>query len=139
MSSRLELKGLDELRRALRDLPEDLADEAGAIVLAHAEQAQQDIVRGYAEGPTGNLKRGVVVERNRSKFGSRAIVRSRAKHAHLYEFGTGRRQTQQGWNRGSMPKALAPNAMIPKVIRARRRMTEALIGLVRKAGFQVDA
>ncbi len=39
MSVKVELAGLDELRAALRNLPADLAREAGAIVLAHAEQA----------------------------------------------------------------------------------------------------
>lgn len=137
MSSRLELKGMDEFRRALRELPEDLAQEASAIVLAQGEEAQRQIRTAYPQGPTGNLKRGVTVEHNTSKFTTRAIVRSRAKHSSLFERGTKPRRTSKGWNRGTMPEAPESQRMIPIVIRRRRAMVAALIELVRRAGFQV--
>jgi len=137
VSSKLELKGMTEFQRALRSLPEDLRDEAAVIVQAQADEAQRQIRVAYPEGPTGNLRRGVTAERNTSKFGIRAIVRSRAKHAHLFEFGTRPRQTGQGWNRGTMPQAPEGQRMIPIVIRRRRAMVNALIDLVKRAGFQV--
>ena len=137
MPTTLELRGLAELRTALRNLPEDLTHEASAIVLGQAEDAQRRITGVYPEGPTGNLKHGVTVERNASKFTAGAIVRSRAKHAHLYEFGTGRRTTRTNSSRGSMPRARTDAAMLPIVIRARARMFRALVDLVRRAGFEV--
>ncbi len=138
--SRLELQGLAEFRAALRALPKDLADEAGAIVLAHADDAKRQIQTAYPEGPTGNLRVGVRVDRSQSSaFAATAIVRSRARHASLFEFGTQARQTRAGKNTGAMPKAPAGQAMLPIVIRVRRRMVEQLIALVRRAGFQVAA
>lgn len=140
MPTKLRLEGLTELRTQLRNLPEDLAQEAGAIVTAHAEEARRRIQTAYPEGPTGNLKRGVTMERNTSKFTSSAIVRSRATHAHLYEFGTTKiRRTKKGASRGTMPKADPQHAMIPIVVRVRAQMVRALIGLVERAGFQVRA
>lgn len=138
MSVTLQMNGLTELYRDLRRLPTDLADEAGTIVIAHAELAERQIETGYPEGPTGNLRRGVTTEKNRSKFGSSAIVRSRAKHAFIFEKGTVGRRTSKGYNRGRMPEANVAQQMIPKVIRARRRMVEALKDLVRRAGFEVS-
>lgn len=138
MASRVQLQGLQELRTALRNLPADLADEAAAIVEAHAEDAARNIQAAYPEGPTGNLKRGVTREINRSRFGSAAIVRSRAKHAHLFEKGTAQRRTKTGANRGAMPQAPESERFIPKAIRARARMVTALKDLVRRAGFEVE-
>lgn len=139
MSTRLQLHGLSELRAALRQLPEELTREASAIVVAAAEGAKSEIVGAYPTGPTGNLKAGVTVHRSHAQFTEQAIVRSRAKHAHLYEFGTKPRRTANGARRGSMPKAPTTRAMLPIVIRKRRQMVDALIEMVRRAGFQVNA
>jgi hypothetical protein len=136
--NRLVLSGLDELRMVLRNLPEDLAAEAGDIVSAHAEAAQREIVQNYPTGPTGNLKRRVTIEQHRSTVTTMATVRSRAPHAHFFERGTGNRRTDRGWNRGRMPEAPEAQRMIPKVIRIRRKMVDALIEVVRRAGFEVN-
>ena len=135
---RLQMDGLSELRAALRRLPEELTAEADAIIQAQAGYAQQQIVAAYPQGPTGNLKHGVTVNKESSRFGVRAIVRSRARHSHLFEFGTAPRRTKKGANRGSMPKAPESERMIPIVVRRRRAMVQALIELVRKAGFSVE-
>lgn len=126
-------------RDALRRLPSELKHEADVVVEAHATEAARTVRDGYPEGPTGNLKRGVTTEINRSKFFSAGIVRSRAKHASMFERGTQRRQTATGQNRGVMPSANASEAAIPKFIRIRARMTSALIDIVRRAGFEVSA
>lgn len=132
------MEGLTELRNALRNLPEDLARDAAEIVVNVAEGAKAEIVSGYPQGRTGNLKGGVTVHRSHAQFTSQAIVKSRAKHAHLFEFGTKARKTANGVNRGRMPKAPAHQAMIPVVIRKRRQMVQQLIELVRRAGFEVS-
>lgn len=138
-NTRLEMKGLDELRRQLRELPEELAREANTIVATQADLAKEQIQRAYPEGPTGNLKRGVTVTHEQARYGASAIVRSRAKHASLFERGTTVRHTSNGANRGRMPQAPENERMIPIVVRRRRAMVQALIELVRRAGFQVDA
>lgn len=122
-----------EFREALRNLPHELADEAGDIVTGAAESAKSEIVAAYPE-VTGNLKRGVTVKHERSAFGVTAIVKSNAQHSHLYEFGTQVRNTSIGANRGAMrPRP----TFIPAVQKHRRAMTNALIGLLKRAGFQV--
>lgn len=138
MSSRVELKGMEEFKAALRNLPANLQREGEVIVMAQAEEARRTIQLGYPEGPTGNLKRGVSLERAASQFGAAAIVKARAKHAWIFENGTQNRRTSKGANRGRMPKASPSEAFIPKAIRARRRMVAALVDLVRKAGFEVS-
>jgi hypothetical protein len=138
VSSKLVFGGLTEFQRALHALPDDLRQEADAIVQAQAEEAQRQIRTAYPEGPTGNLRRGVTREINSSKFTSRAIVRSRAPHSHLFERGSRDRRTAKGWNRGRMPEAPESQRMIPIVIRRRRAMVAALVDLVRRAGFQVN-
>jgi bacteriophage HK97-gp10 putative tail-component len=136
--NRLVMVGLEEFKRQLRQLPEELASEADTIVQAHATEAQAAIQRAYPEGPTGNLRRGVTRTRESSRFGSRAIVRSRAKHASLYEYGTKPRRNSRGANRGTMPVAPESSRMIPIIVRKRRAMVAALIDLVRRAGLKVD-
>lgn len=138
MPASLVITGMTEFRNALRHIPDELASEAVDIVTATAEGAAQEIRAAYPEGPTGNLKRRVKVERAESRFGAAAIVRSQARHAHLYEWGTKRRQNRHGANRGQMPKAQAGTAMIPIAQRARSRMLRALVALVRRAGFEVE-
>jgi hypothetical protein len=136
--NKLEMKGLSELRAALRQLPEELAREAHVIVTAQAQFAKDQIQRAYPEGRTGNLRGGVTVQSDDQRYGASAIVRSRAKHSHLYEYGTAQRRTSNGANRGRMPQAPEANRMIPIVVRRRRAMTQALIDLVRRAGFTVE-
>lgn len=139
MSSRVEWRGMSELIDALRKLPEELAADAGVIVQSAAAGAQNEIVRNYPDGPTGNLKRRVTLETEKTRFGAAAIVRSRAPHASIFERGTEARRTGRGWNRGRMPQPPESQRMIPVVIRKRRQMIEQLIELVRRAGFQVEA
>lgn len=138
-NSRLTFTGLTEFKTALRNLPVELTAEGGDIVAGAAERAQRETQAVYPEGPTGNLRRRVTREQgSQSKFGASFSVRSRAPHAHIFEKGTGMRQTAKGANRGRMPEADASQQMIPVVIRNRRLMFDKLKDLVRRAGFQVE-
>lgn len=138
MPVRLQFDGMNEFREALRQLPEELTQEASVIVEAHAELARSAISVGYPLGPTGNLKNRVVTIHNAGRrFITKAIVKSQAPHASIFENGTKRRQTAKGANRGVMPRAPESQRMIPKVIRIRRRLMTQLIALVRRAGFEV--
>jgi hypothetical protein len=123
--------GLAEFKAALRNLPEELTQDAGAIVYAHALEAERIVSGAYPIGPTGNLKNRVKSTAEVSRFGASATVRSAAPHAYLYENGF----TRKG--KGTARKT--PQAAIPVFIRVRRRMVMQLIALVQKAGFKVEA
>lgn len=130
--------GLPSFREALRRAPEHIKAEADDVVRETASSVARDVQTSYPEGPTGNLKRGVTSRHERSAFGVSALVRSRARHASIFEKGTAQRQTKRGANRGAMPQPPEAERAIPKFIRARQRMTEALIDVVRRAGFEVE-
>lgn len=135
-NNRLVIEGLDELRQALRSLPARLREEAGRIVVKRAESAKQQAVATYeAHARTGNLARGVTITHDYSQYGQVAIVRSRAKHAWMFENGTQARHTGLGANRGAMPPA---HAFIPAMVRERRAMNDELIEIVRREGLQVS-
>ena len=85
-----------------------------------------------------DLRKGVTVQDKSTRVSAAYKVRSASPHAHLFEDGTGRRQTRSGANRGQMPKAPVQELMIPKVIRIRKRMVDQLIAIVRAAGFEVS-
>lgn len=137
MSARVVLDGFDQFRAALRQLPETLTTDAAGIVSAHATQAERSVTAAYPRGPTGHLRAGVQVQFTRGRVGARAVLRSRAPHAHLVEFGTGSRKTRKGYNRGVMPAAPESERLIPIAIRERRRMYDDLAGMLREHGFEV--
>lgn len=130
MSASLSLDGVKEIREALERLPEQLTrDEFGPIVRASAEGLAGELKSSYAR-VTGTLADRVVVEPGRSGNGLMAKVRSKAPHAHLYEYGTVRRRTNEtGANRGSMP---ARPIFVPAAIRARERMVRACADAFRR-------
>lgn len=137
MNVKFVFEGMDAFKQALRQLPEDLAHEGGVIVEAQAREAARQIQDAYPQGPTGNLRRGVTTQVEHTKFGVIARIRSRARHSHLFEKGTGLRRTSKGWNRGRMPAGPVQERMVPIVVRRRRIMVDALKGLLRRAGFVV--
>lgn len=138
MSVKLNFEGMNELRTALQNLPDDLAAEAEGIVTATAQDAKSSIQQGYPVGPTGNLQKRVTMASNAAhRAASVAIVKSAAPHAWIFEKGTRNRITRKGARRGRMPQAPESERMLPKVIRLRARMTNQLIEVVRRAGFEV--
>lgn len=135
MSAALKFQGIDELRAALRQLPAELAGEAGHILEAEGNAAGVAIRSGYsAHRVTGNLRDHVSVVHEHSAVAAKTVVKSTARHAHLFEFGTQTRQTRNGANRGAMPPG---HVFVPAMVRARRRMFEQLADLLRRAGLQV--
>jgi hypothetical protein len=130
----LRINGLDELRAALKALPDDLLNEATVIVNFQAEAAAREITAAYPLGKTGNLKYFVRVEHAADAVSATAKVRNRAKHAWLFEYGTAIRSAG-GKNRGRMP---AGRVFVPIAMQRRRIMLSALIDLVRRAGLHVS-
>jgi len=141
----LQLDGVATLSEALRNLPAELRDQAMEIVRDHVDQAEGEIRAAYPEGPTGNLRRGLRQDRGTAgNWGASIVLKSTAKHAFLFETGSEYahpdlawvRRTRAGAARGRMP---AGKVFIPAVIRWRRKMVEALVAFVEKAGFTVRA
>lgn len=137
MSVKVEMRGLAEFRQQLRNLPETFQQEGTVIVDAHAADFERQMTTAYPKGPTGNLKRGVTRNVTQSRFGGASVVRSRAKHAALFEKGTQVRQTARGLNRGQMPEAKPNEQFVARAIRVRRRMVAALMDLIERAGLTV--
>jgi hypothetical protein len=135
---KIAINGLEELKEALRRLPQELAEEAAVIVQAQAEAAAREMDAGYAAHEwTGNLRAGLIVRQDFSsvQYGARWIVRNRAKHAFIAEHGTAfGRVTDKGVSRGKMPPL---NIFIPIAIKRRRMMVRLLADIVRRHGLQV--
>ena len=133
-NNRLVFRGLDELRAALRRLPDELTMEASRIVEGAANGAAADIKAAYPVR-TGNLRDHIVVtHREKGKWAAGAIVKNTAKHAWMFENGTQARHNAIGANRGSMPPG---HVFIPRVIKARRLMYQQLRDLLERKGLRV--
>ena len=130
----LALEGIDELRKALRDLPEDLAREARGIVEDSAYDTARDLLAVYpGRGP---LRNHVFVVDRSEKLRERWVVESRSAEASWWEFGTENRATQRGWSRGSAP-AHEGQGLLSISKPHRRSMIARLYEVVRAAGFQL--
>lgn len=133
-NNKLRVLGLEELRVELRNLAPHLREEAKALVFAKGDEAKAAIIAEYHEGPTGNLRRGVTAKKEYGTFSVAVLIRSRAKHAWLYEHGSQARHTDLGANRGAMP---ARPTFEPIMARKRRELQDDLIALVERQGLSV--
>jgi len=139
VSASLQLDGVAELRAALMALPEQMSrDEFRPLLQSHAESLAAEVRDAYPK-VTGNLADHVKVDKG-DVSSLRVRVRTTAKHAHLYEYGTVRRFTAgTGANRGTMP---ARPIFVPAAIRWRARMvtaTKAALQRMRIPGFTGSA
>ncbi len=133
--NRLVFNGLAELRAQLRNLPAELTAEASRITEASANSAAAAIKQAYPKGETGNLIAGVTVTHfDKGRFSAGAILKNRAKHAAIFEYGTQARHTSLGRNRGAMPPG---RVFIPIVIEKRRQMFEAFKAMLTRHGLRV--
>jgi hypothetical protein len=137
VSVRVLLQGNNELRNALKQLPADLNRQARDIVHGAATATAATLRSVYPRGATGALRDGVTVTTSDSVTTTTATVRSRAKEAAWWEYGTQVRRTAAGFNRGAMPAATG-HGLISIAARERRQMTAQLVELVRAAGFEVS-
>ena len=132
--NQLRINGLTELRAALHALPPELVREAGVIVHAQAEAAAREMAGAYPVH-TGNLRSQLRVELGGDAVSATARVKNTAKHAYIFEQGTGPRRWASGKSTGSMP---AGGVFIPIAIQRRRIMLGALIDLVERSGLHVS-
>jgi hypothetical protein len=138
MSVSLEIRGLAELKEALRNLPTELKGEATAIVMDAAQAAKDDIVSQYPE-QSGALRKGVRVQVEAiGPHGVAAKVRSTAFHGWLYEHGTEARHyySKRGVRHatGRMP---GKPVFIPTLIRHRRAMYAKVAAIIQAHGLTV--
>lgn len=137
----VRLDGLAEFRAALRALPADLAAEAAAVVAATVAATEQEMrgaypVRDYGLlADRGALVKGLKSEVHADGAGAVGSVRNVAKHAYIFEHGTGPRRWANGKSTGSMPPG---RVFIPIAQRRRRAMYDALIAILHRAGFTVS-
>lgn len=121
-----------ELVKEIEALGETVAAETDRIVESNAQLFAADLPSRYP-AIDGDLRQGVSFK----KIADRVYrVASRAKHAHLFEFGTVRRFTAQtGASRGTMP---AKPTFVPWAVKARARMLDQVktyLRSVRAKGF----
>jgi hypothetical protein len=107
----------------LRTWRDGLKDRAGALAAHNAQRIMTRAQNAYPMGKTGNLRKGVVVQIRHEGDTVQALARSGAPHSHLYEWGTKRRKTAKGWNRGAMP---ATEVFVPIAISERAAFNAAL-------------
>ena len=122
--------GLEELKDALKMLPDELVDEATSIIRFQSLAAAGAIRAGYARKikgqarSTGKLMAGVVVEATDSgRYGVKYVVLNKARHAHLFEWGTEARHSDTHDTLGRMPPG---NVFVPEMEKARRKMWEEI-------------
>jgi hypothetical protein len=133
-ANQLRIDGLAELRQALLALPPELVREASVIIHAQAEAAAREIAGAYPVH-SGNLRRGIRVDVAGDAVSATARVRSTARHAAIFEYGTGARRWVSGKSTGRMP---AGRVFIPIAMQRRRIMVAALIDLVERSGLHVS-
>lgn len=131
-SVRLTWSGLEELKAALRQLPEDLAGEAANIIEGAWNGAATDIKAGYPS--KSGLARTVTVEHRRSRFGAVSIIRNTSPRALWFEEGTQIRATSFGANRGQQKPM---HVFYPPIKRARRKGLEDLKAMLVRKGLLV--
>lgn len=133
-NNRFQFEGLDELREALRALPQELAGEASHIIEASKNGAEADIKAAYPDR-TGDLRDHLTSSLETSGVAVVGVVKNTSKLAWIFENGTQARHNALGANRGSMP---AGHVFIPVIIRYRRQMYENLKALLVRKGLLVS-
>lgn len=148
MAATVTYDGYQELRAFLTQLPEATKEAIRADVQTTVEQVAAELVAVYPEaratgagGATlyGPAMRALVTSRvdtTPGAIGAKGVVVSRSPVAHLWEFGTAVRTTQQGWNRGSEP-AHPNQGLVTIAIKHRAVLYRELFAKLEALGFTV--
>jgi hypothetical protein len=137
--NRIVWDGLRELRAQLRELPAHLTNEASGIVNATVQAAYTEIYNAYPEGETGNLRAGLTIGSGTMKASSRAlganaVLYNNAKHAWIYDNGTGPRRSSTRTRLGSMRPM---HTFVRAAIKHRRAMYGRLAFMLEREGLIV--
>lgn len=131
----VQLTGFDELVQALTDAPDHIRDQGMVIVREETEGAKTEIETEYGQ----HSKTGKLAKRVKTSYPAESvligIVSSTAPHSHLYEWGTRKRRTANGANRGAMPE----HKVTPRIAQKRReRMFRRLKEMLVRLGFTLS-
>ena len=109
----ISVTGLREIDKVLEELPKQMTHAIlGAAHVAAAKPLVEKAKLTAPEGPTGNLVDSIGAVKTSIKradaigqvfVGPRRKGRYKGYHGHMVEFGTKRRRTKKGANRGVMP------------------------------------
>jgi hypothetical protein len=125
--SGVTIEGLNEIRRAIQEMPTLLIREAEPIVAEVSESVFRTLKAEYPEGETGHLLRGVKLVQTGSLSWR---VKSQSNIAFIFEEGTVQRYLRRnGANRGVMPAA---DIFIPLAVRYRAIMVSRLEAMVER-------
>lgn len=136
MSASVRFDGLDQLIAELRNLPRDLAEESGGIVLDAGTEAHDSIDYPRLSGDLADHLQLKTI--NAGAFGAAVVLKNTAKHAAIYEHGSQARYTSAGAFRGQMPPASGRQSFVAMSIRARARMYDRLRALLVRHGAIVS-
>ena len=129
--------GLTELKEALRNLPADLAGEAGHLVEARANGAAAIIKAGY-HVVTGDLRDKLTVTHTTTAFGATSIVKNTSRYAQAYDRGSNVRHRAGGGSTGRMWTHTAPTHLFARTAAVQRRLMYGdLIDLLERHGALV--
>jgi hypothetical protein len=147
MAADYKLEGSAALIAAFQAAGPAMRRDAGALVEASAARMAARVALAYRQKATATIRKyGRTTSDNLINSVSVARVRKgddilerrinvTAPHGHLFEWGSVRRQTGRGYNRGAMP---AGRVFVPAAVEARRDMVAgaaALLQGVRLPGF----
>ena len=136
MSARVTLDGFDEFAATLAVLPATLTTQARDPIRTAAEETMTQLLAGYPE-KSGHMKAGVSLDVHDEPAHFAVTVLSLAPEAHLWEYGTRVRSTQQGWNRGSEQGAREKS--LHAIADAHQEtLAQILTGIVKANSFEVD-
>lgn len=109
----ISVTGVREIDKVLEELPKQMTHVIlGAAHVAAAKPLVERAKLSAPEGPTGNLVDSIGAVKISAKragkvgevwVGPRRKGRYKGYHGHMVEFGTKRRKTKKGANRGVMP------------------------------------
>jgi hypothetical protein len=131
---KLTLGGVTEQQHQWRQLPAVLASETQAEADARARTVAVAIAAAYPVR-SGALAAGMTVKAQPSMHKARAVIVNTARHALLYDIGSGPRTTRSGASRGAMPGA---HVFIPRVMEARAALRPRIAAIMRKEGLTVS-
>ncbi len=135
--NRIVFEGLQELRAALRRLPQELRGDGEVIVFDEADAAAAEIRAEYEKHRrSGDLASRVKVVRlsGGSRLFAGAQVQNTSPLAFIFENGTQARHNALGANRGAMPPG---HVFVPVMLRRRKDMYEKLRDMLRGKGLKV--
>lgn len=94
MEVKIDVKGLKELEKRIREISKEVGpDKVEPVLMKAGRDLAKEIRRNAPVGPTGNLKRSIKTKKlkrigNTPATVITAVDRKIAPHAHLVEFGT---------------------------------------------------